>query len=69
MINIPTVDLATKVVGIGNSSGRDIDKFSEFGLTPFPSEKVAAPPIGECYANFECKLADSSLIKSLFWRW
>ena len=34
MINVPTVDLAAAVVKIGNSSGRDIDKFSEFGLTP-----------------------------------
>ena len=33
VINIPTLDLATKVVGIGNTSGRDIDKFQHFGLT------------------------------------
>src|ERR1700741_419 len=30
VINIPTVDLAPKVVGIGNSSGRDVDKFAKF---------------------------------------
>ena len=68
MINIPTVDLAPKVVGIGNSSGRDIDKFAEFGLTPGKAAKVEAPLIAECYANFECKLVDSSLINkySLF---
>ena len=29
VINIPTVELASKVVGIGNTSGRDIDKFAE----------------------------------------
>ena len=28
VINIPTEDLAAKVVKIGNSSGRDIDKFT-----------------------------------------
>ena len=68
VINIPTVDLAPKVVGIGNSSGRDIDKFAEFGLTPVQAAKVEAPLIAECYANFECKLVDSSLINkySLF---
>jgi flavin reductase (DIM6/NTAB) family NADH-FMN oxidoreductase RutF len=33
VINIPTVDIAAKVVDIGNSSGRDIDKFAEFRLT------------------------------------
>ncbi|MDI4237688.1 flavin reductase family protein [Bradyrhizobium sp. 31Argb] len=68
VINVPTVELAPTVVRIGNSSGRDIDKFAEFGLTPRPSELVRAPLIQECYANFECRLIDSSLIRkySLF---
>jgi flavin reductase (DIM6/NTAB) family NADH-FMN oxidoreductase RutF len=62
VINIPTVDIATTVVRIGNCSGRDADKFATFGLTGVPGEKVSAPLIAECYANFECKLIDSSLI-------
>lgn len=62
VINIPTVDLATTVVRIGNSSGRDIDKFAAFKLTASPARKVGAPLIDECYANFECRLVDSSLI-------
>lgn len=68
VINIPTVDLATKVVKIGNCSGRDVDKFSAFQLTPEKGKKVSAPLIQECYANFECKLIDTSLISkySLF---
>ena len=68
VINIPTEDLAAKVVKIGNSSGRDIDKFAEFGLSPRPGTQVRAPLIDECYANFECRLVDSSLIRkySLF---
>jgi len=68
VINIPTVDLAAKVVDIGNSSGRHVDKFATFGLTPRRGTEVAAPLIEECYANFECQLVDSRLIKrySLF---
>jgi flavin reductase (DIM6/NTAB) family NADH-FMN oxidoreductase RutF len=68
VINIPTVDMASKVVAIGNSSGRDIDKFERFGLTAVPATHVSAPMIGECHANFECKLVDASLIRkySLF---
>jgi len=68
VINIPTVDLAPTVVKIGNTSGRDIDKFATFKLTALPAKKVGAPLIEECYANFECKLVDTSLIKkySLF---
>jgi flavin reductase (DIM6/NTAB) family NADH-FMN oxidoreductase RutF len=68
VINVPTVDLAAKVVGIGNTSGRDIDKFAEFGLNAVPGTKVGAPLIEECYASFECRLIDTSLISkySLF---
>jgi flavin reductase (DIM6/NTAB) family NADH-FMN oxidoreductase RutF len=63
VINLPTTDLATTAVKIGNSSGRDIDKFAEFGLTAAPGTHVRAPLIAECYANFECRLADASQIK------
>ena len=33
VINVPAVHLAATVVGIGNTSGRDVDKFAQFGLT------------------------------------
>lgn len=63
VINIPTVEIAPTVVKIGNCSGRDVDKFKTFKLTALPGEKVQAPLIKECYANFECKLVDSSQVK------
>jgi flavin reductase (DIM6/NTAB) family NADH-FMN oxidoreductase RutF len=62
VINLPTVKLASEVVGIGNCSGRSVDKFAKFKLTPSPADKVGAPLIAECYANFECRLVDASLI-------
>ncbi len=62
VINLPTVDLAAEVVKIGNSSGRDIDKFAEFGLTPIAGAHIRAPLIEECYANFECTLRDTSWV-------
>jgi flavin reductase (DIM6/NTAB) family NADH-FMN oxidoreductase RutF len=61
VINIPTVELAKKVVGCGNTSGRDVDKFKKFGLTPVPAACVGAPLISECYANLECKVIDASM--------
>ncbi len=63
VINVPTADLAATVVRIGNTSGRDIDKFAEFGLTPVPGEKIKAPLIKECYANFECRLYEAGFIR------
>ena len=43
MINVPTSDLVNEVVGIGNCTGIDVDKFKKFGLTAVPSEKLALP--------------------------
>jgi len=62
VINVPSVTLATRVVGIGNTSGANMDKFARFGLTAVPGRKVRAPLIDECHANFECRLVDSSLV-------
>ncbi len=61
VINIPTVELAKKVVACGNASGRNIDKFEEFGLTPSDAACVQAPLIDECYANLECRVIDARL--------
>src|SRR5215216_5581472 len=68
VINIPTFDLVDAVIGVGNTHGPGVDKFDEFGLTPVSASKVGAPLIAECYASFECKLVDASLIRrySLF---
>ena len=66
VINLPTVDLIDAVIDIGNAHARTrdkADKFERFGLTPVPATKVKAPLIAECYANFECELADAGLIR------
>lgn len=62
VINIPTLALAKQVVGIGNCSGRSVDKFAKFGLTPVAAAQVAAPLIDECYASLECRVADTRLV-------
>ena len=61
VINIPTVELARKVVGCGDVSGRRVDKFKTFRLTPVPASRVEAPLVDECYASLECKVIDASL--------
>jgi flavin reductase (DIM6/NTAB) family NADH-FMN oxidoreductase RutF len=64
VINVPTYDLASKVVGIGNCSGAEVDKFATFKLTAMEAQRVKAPLIKECYANLECKLVDGKLVAS-----
>jgi flavin reductase (DIM6/NTAB) family NADH-FMN oxidoreductase RutF len=61
VINIPTVELGKKVVAVGNSSGRRLDKFATFGLTPRPAKRVVPPLIDECYASLECRVTDAHL--------
>ena len=62
VINVPTLELARKVVAIGNCSGREVDKFDKFKLTPVPAATVKAPLIAQCYANLECRLFDARLV-------
>ena len=62
VIAIPALELAPIVVQVGNTSGRDLDKFEAFGLTPLPAERVAPPLVAECFANLECKVTDTRLV-------
>jgi flavin reductase (DIM6/NTAB) family NADH-FMN oxidoreductase RutF len=61
-INVPETHLLDVAVSIGNSTGSEIDKFAEFGLTPQDAKKVQAPIIKECYANFECEVMDTRMV-------
>jgi flavin reductase (DIM6/NTAB) family NADH-FMN oxidoreductase RutF len=62
VINIPTLELAEKVVACGNSSGRKIDKFKVFGLTQATASCVKVPfarnrGITPFYVNGNCFVA------------
>jgi len=60
-IAIPDQILARQTVGIGNCSGRERDKFADFGLTAVPGACVMAPLVAECFANLECRVHDTRL--------
>jgi flavin reductase (DIM6/NTAB) family NADH-FMN oxidoreductase RutF len=62
VINVPSLELVDEVVGIGNCSGDEVDKFGRFQLTPTQATEVAAPLIGECFVNLECRIADARLV-------
>lgn len=62
VIAVPAVELAKAVVRCGNTSGRRIDKFKTFGLTPSPATSVAAPLVDECFANLECRVVDARMV-------
>jgi flavin reductase (DIM6/NTAB) family NADH-FMN oxidoreductase RutF len=61
-IAIPAVELAGKVVIVGNCSGRDVEKFAAFGSTLLPARTATAPLIAECFANLECRVTDAGMV-------
>lgn len=56
VLNIPARAIADKVLAVGSHSGRDMDKFAQFGLKVLPASKVGAPLVAGCVAWLECKL-------------
>jgi flavin reductase (DIM6/NTAB) family NADH-FMN oxidoreductase RutF len=64
VIAIPARRLAAKVVGIGNCSGREIDKFRRFALSKVTAQQVAAPLVAECFANLECRVVNMKFVRT-----
>jgi flavin reductase (DIM6/NTAB) family NADH-FMN oxidoreductase RutF len=64
VIAIPARELAATVVNVGNCSGENVDKFKRFGLTAAPAKRVAPPLVAQCFANLECKVADTRLVNT-----
>jgi flavin reductase (DIM6/NTAB) family NADH-FMN oxidoreductase RutF len=58
VVNLPTAAMAETVDRCGTVSGRVLDKFAAFGLTPVPATKVRPPLIAECPVNIECRLIE-----------
>lgn len=56
VINLTTVKLARVTDRCGVKSGRDVDKFKEYNLTPMKSKYVNAPSIEESPVNIECRV-------------
>ena len=62
VIAVPGLELAPKVVEVGNCSGRNVNKFKRFGLTRASAELVSPPLVAECFANLECKVVDTGFV-------
>ena len=55
-LNIPDRSLAATTVALGDCSGRDINKFEQWGLATFASQKTSAPLLASCVGWLECKV-------------
>ncbi|KAI0840784.1 hypothetical protein F5Y06DRAFT_230400 [Hypoxylon sp. FL0890] len=70
VLAVPTVEMASTVVDIGNCSADDEDvqeaggKWQRFGLAALPAAKVKAPLVGgsDVIANIECVVEDTKMV-------
>ena len=54
---VPTVSIVNQVYAVGSVSGRDTDKFTQFGLVAEKSRELDIPVIEKgCVAWLECRL-------------
>lgn len=65
VIAIPSVEQADMVVKVGNCSGRDVDKFTTFGVATTPAKIVGPPLIPDCFVNLECRVVETRLMSKL----
>ncbi len=63
-VNITSADIMIEADFCGITSGKDIDKFKETGLTKMPSKVIKSPIIKECPLNLECTLVDARIFGS-----
>jgi len=55
-LNIPSRQIARETLAVGSASGREVDKFREYGLATLPGGKIGAPLLDGCLAWLECRV-------------
>jgi flavin reductase (DIM6/NTAB) family NADH-FMN oxidoreductase RutF len=59
VVAFPSEDFLYETDVVGCVSGRDVDKFAEYGIAQRPAELVSAPLLCQCRLNLECRLVDT----------
>jgi len=59
VVNVPSFDLASKVLFCGRRSGREHDKFKATSLHTQKALKVRVPAIKECAGHLECRVVST----------
>lgn len=58
VLNVPGAEIRDAVLKAGRTTGREVDKWAAYGLTPLPSTAIAAPGVAECLAHLECRILE-----------
>jgi flavin reductase (DIM6/NTAB) family NADH-FMN oxidoreductase RutF len=56
VLAVPCAAQVDMVVGVGHTSGRELDKFQHFDIATEPASRVGAPLIQGCLAWLECRV-------------
>jgi flavin reductase (DIM6/NTAB) family NADH-FMN oxidoreductase RutF len=56
VVNMAPLEMEKIALFCGRTSGIQVDKFKETGLTPAPARRVRPPRIAECSSFIECKV-------------
>jgi flavin reductase (DIM6/NTAB) family NADH-FMN oxidoreductase RutF len=60
-LSIPPASMLDAVYESGQACGREVDKWSRYGLVREPASRVAAPLVAGCLGWLECRVVDRSL--------
>ncbi len=66
-INVPSSEDMAAVIGCGSVSGKSVDKFSEFDLTPQESTKISTRGIQEFPITLECRVEKDVSVGDHVW--
>lgn len=55
VVNIPTNEMSSQLLRCSNMSGREYDKFKEFGFVPVPAKIVKSVGIAECPCSWSAR--------------
>lgn len=58
VVNFMPFEQGKLVALVAACSGRDVDKFSAFGIAADPGSRVKAPVLADAFAAYECRVAD-----------
>ena len=56
VLNVPCMAQVDLVQTVGNTTGREVDKFAAYGIETLAGEQVAVPRVAGCVAWLECRL-------------
>lgn len=59
-VNVPSPEMRAFVDFCGTRSGREVDKFAEFGISTTPGQMVGAATIDPCPWVYECRVVQKN---------